>query len=334
MKRWLACFWICLAQSNFGSAPNPVSQESTRVIIVVGAPGEPQYAQLFGLWAANWEEACRQAGASYSTVGLQAIESTQDIERVKALLESEPRDSQNELWLVLIGHGTFHGNNAKFNLRGPDFSASDLAGWLQPFKRPLMIINTASASGPFINALSGENRVIITATRSGHEQNFARFGQFFSEAILDADADLDKDGQVSLLEAFLRASHAVADFYQTDGRLATEHALLDDNGDGLGTPPDWFRGVRAAKKAGTGALPDGLRAHQVHLLSSQAEQKLSPAIRARRNELEIAILRLRETKDTLSENEYYQSLEPLLVELAELYESSDADVAAGKTSSF
>ena len=137
---------------------------------------------------------------------------------------------------MVIGHGTFDGKEAKFNLRGPDLSAADLAEWLKPFRRPVAVINCASASSPFINKLSATNRVIIAATRSGYEQNYARFGEYISSAVADPQADLDKDGQTSLLEAFLMASRRVAEFYNTEGRLATEHALLDDNGDGLGTP--------------------------------------------------------------------------------------------------
>src|SRR4029077_6004302 len=117
----------------------------------------------------------------------------------------------------------------------------------KPCKRPLAVIDCASASGPFINALSAPGRVIVTATRSGNEVNVTQFGGYFARAIANPAADLDKDGQTSLLEAFLFASRQVEQFYQEAGRLATEHALLDDNGDGLGTPADWFRGVRAVK---------------------------------------------------------------------------------------
>src|SRR5262249_12227251 len=155
-----------------------------------------------------------------------------------------------------------------------------------------------------------------TATRSGYEQNYTRFGQYLAEEITDSEADLDKDGQTSLLEAFLFASRRVAQFYQLEGRLATEHALVDDNGDGLGTPADWFRGIRAVKKAKDGAALDGVRAHQFHLLRNDAERTLLAAVRLKRDELELAIAKLRESKSTLSEDEYYRKLEPLMLELA------------------
>ena len=90
--------------------------------------------------------------------------------------------------------------------------------------------------------------MIVTATKSGFEQNFARFGQHLADALADAAADLDGDGQTSLLEAYLTASRATAEFYRQSGRLATEHALLEDTGDGLAMPADWYRGVRPAQK--------------------------------------------------------------------------------------
>ena len=100
----------------------------------------------------------------------------------------------------------------------PGCPAAELAVWLKPFRRPLAVINTASCSAPFLNLLSAANRVVITATRSGYEQNYTRFGQYLAEALADPGADLDKDGQVSLLEAFLTASHQAAEFYKVQGR--------------------------------------------------------------------------------------------------------------------
>jgi hypothetical protein len=240
-------------------------------------------------------------------------------------LAAEDKTTPAELWLVLIGHGTFDGKEARFNLRGPDLSASDLALWLQPFHRPLALINTASSSAPFLNKLSATNRVIITATRSGHEQNYTRFGQYFAESIANPKADLDKDGQVSLLEAFLMASRQVAEFYKAEGRLASEHALLDDNGDGLGTPADWFRGLRAIKKPKENAAMDGLLARQFHLIRSDAEAKLTDEQRARRDALEHEVLLYREKKSQLPEDEYYRELEKLLLPLARSYELNSRD---------
>jgi hypothetical protein len=302
--------------------PEQPSGKAT-VIVVVGAPGEAEYGEVFTKAAQLWQDACGKGQVRCVTIGLDQPGATNDFDRLKQTLAEEAHDTDRELWLVLIGHGTFDGKEAKFNLRGPDLSATDLAEALKPFHRPLAVIDTSSASAPFLAKLSTPGRVIITATRSGYEQNYTRFPQFFAEAIFNPKADLDKDGQVSLLEAFLMAAHEVAEFYKTQGRLATEHALLDDNGDGLGTPPDWFRGIRAVKKAADASALDGLRAHQWHLIPSDDERKLSPAVRARRNELEVAVEQLRQSKDQLPVDEYYQRLEVILLELARLYQTAE-----------
>lgn len=166
----------------------------TDVIIIVGAPGTPEYGKQFTVWAATWLNVSEQAAASTTMIGQTEPNDSSDRdqlqETIKALTDKTP-EIQNPLWLVLIGHGTFSQKTAKFNLRGPDVSATELAEWLQETKRPVVIVNCASASGPFINQLSGENRVIVTATKSGTEQNYARFGEFLSHAIASPDSDLD-----------------------------------------------------------------------------------------------------------------------------------------------
>jgi hypothetical protein len=300
--------------------PPPPATNSTTVILVAGASGEPEYGQQFANWIDQWMKTCRQANARTITIGLSPTNALSDKESLRQILGEEPQKTSEELWLVLVGHGTFDGQEAKFNLRGPDLAAGELAQWLQSFQRPIVVINTAAASGPFINLLSAPGRVIVTATSNGYEQNYARFGQYLAAAINDPTADLDKDGQTSLLEAFLTASHRVAEFYQVEGRLATEHALLDDNGDKLGTPAQWFRGIRAIKKPRDNAALDGLRAHQIHLVRSPAEQKLSPEQRAQRDQAELAIAALREKKSQMPEDQYYLELEKILIELAALYQ--------------
>ena len=293
------------------------------VIVVLGAPGTPEYGKQFSQWADRWQEAAQSGQATFLRLGTDESSSIADRERLKSLLGEQPKQSSEPLWLVFIGHGTFDGQAAKFNLRGPDISAATLGQWLKPFQRPLAVVNCASSSAPFVNRLSGPNRVIVTATKSGYELNYARFGQYFSAAIADPSADLDKDQQTSLLEAFLLASRQVQDFYEQQGRLSTETALIDDNGDGQGTPADWFRGTRVTRRAKKGSTTDGPRAHQFHLVRSPPEQNLPPNIRQRRDELELAVTLIRDAKtDAASEDEYYAKLEPLLVELARLYESA------------
>ncbi len=315
-------FWISFALVFCAKALASVPPDATpRVILVVGAAGEADYGSNFVRQAALWEQACRKGQCRNTTIGLGSDSSTNDLERLKQALAIEPKETANQLWLVLIGHGTFDGREARFNLRGPDFSASDLALWLKPFRRPLAVIDTASCSAPFLNKLSATNRVVITATRSGHEQNFTRFGQYFAEALTNPQADLDKDGQISVLEAFLIASRRTGEFYKLENRLATEHALLDDNGDGLGTPAEWFRGLRAFKRAKENAPLDGLLAQQFHLIPGDTDLGLAPEQRVKRDALEQAIFQFRESKNQLPEPEYYEKLEKLLLDLARFYQA-------------
>lgn len=304
-----------------------VPAENPTVIVVVGAPGNEEYGQKFSAWAKNWKTAATKADAHLVQIGHSEDagkpEKPNDGETLKATLAGLEKSSSREVWLVLIGHGTYDGRNAKFNLRGPDVTAKELAEWVRPLPMPLAAINCASASGPFINALSGPNRVIVTATKSGSEHNYARFGEYLSSAISDKNADLDKDGQTSLLEACLAASAGVQDFYKQESRLATEHALIDDNGDALGTPADWFRGFRAVRSAKDEAIPDGSRANQFVLISSQDGDKLTPEVRSQRDALELQIAGLRSRKPQLSDEVYYRQLESLLIELAKLYRQAE-----------
>jgi hypothetical protein len=294
------------------------------VIVVAGAAGTPEYAPQFARWASLWEQACSKGGAEFIAIGLDEDETSPDRARLQETLAKQSQQTAAPLWLVLIGHGTFDGKIARFNLRGPDLSAGDLAAWLKPITRPLAVINTASASAPFMKELSVPGRVVITATKSGFEHNYARFGQYLAEAIAEPQADLDKDGQTSLLEAYLTASHAVGAFYTAAGWLATEHALLDDNGDGLGTPAEWFRGIRPVQKARDDASLDGYRAHQFHLVHSPTETAMPVELRARRDQLELQIMELRDAKARFSEAEYFSRLEPLLHEIARIYEQAES----------
>lgn len=319
--------WAMSDALRIGAAEPVSATDPTSVIVVVGAAGEKPFGEAFARQAGQWEAACDRGGARHWTVGGGETNVESDHDRLHAALTGESKDTAAELWIILIGHGSFDGKAARFALKGPDLTGDELAGWLEPFSRPIAVINTASCSAPFINALSATNRVVITATRSGFEQNYTRFGQFLAEAITDPASDLDHDGQVSLLEAFLTASRKTADFYKSDNRLATEHALLDDNGDKLGTPADWFRGVRATQRTENGAAVDGSRAAQFHLVRSPEEASLSPAARARRDALELEVAKLRDAKAALAEAEYRRQLEVLLLELARLYETNSVPPA-------
>ena len=320
LKKVAGCLllWVVILTA-FARAEEKSDRAS--VFIAVGAGGEGHYADTFAKWAAHWQRACDEGGAKSVTIGFDkdAKDAPSDHDRLKAALDAEPKDGANELWIVLLGHGTADAKDAKFNLRGDDLAASELAAWLKPFKRTTIVVCAFSSSGAWLKPLAGPDRVVITATKNGSENNYARFGGHLAQAIGDPSADIDKDGETSLLEAWLTAARKTADFYKDEGRIATEHSLLDDNADGLGTPPDWFSGVRIVKKSRDGSAPDGLRAAQIHLVRSAAERALTAGQRAGRDTLERELAALREHKSAMKEDDYFRELEALMLKLARIY---------------
>jgi len=296
---------------------NPSARTGRAVVIAVGSPGAENYEKVFRETALRWNEACEKGGIKPTMIGLTPPGKPGDAKILENLLR---HSKASELWLVLIGHGSFDGREAKFNARGPDFTDHQLADWLSDFPGQLIVINTTSASGSFVPVLSGPKRIIISATKSSNEIFYARFGTFFAQAIGGlAEADLDNDDQVSLLESFLFAADRVKSFYEKEGRLATEHSLIEDNGDKLGTRAEWFSGVTAVKAARDGAEPDGERAMQKVLVKNEFEKRLSPDQVSRRDELERKVRALRRKKDQTDADLYYTKLETLLVELAKIY---------------
>ncbi len=320
----LPCF-IFLELLGFANRPARAADRPT-VIVVQGAPGTDTYGADFTKSADNWADAAKKAGADFTLIGRDPspADSSDDKDRLKKALDDAAKDPANPLWLVLIGHGTSDGHDAKFNLRGADVSDTELALWLKPLARPLAVIDCSEASSPFLTRLSAPNRVIITATRASSEVNYCRFGLYFSEAIADPAADLDKDGQVSLLEAFLSAAARTTDFYKREGRLATEHSLLDDNGDKMGISADWFDGIRPSHAAQNGAPLDGAHARQWSLVLSPEEEAMPADLRAQRDALELDLEALHNRKQFLSEENYYTQLDPLLLQIAHIYAQEPA----------
>lgn len=287
------------------------------LLLVVGSPGQKDFEADFEATAESWKSAAAAANRGVIEV---THSDTNQLATLTNKLSALERDGETELWIVFAGHGTFDGKEARFNLAGPDLTASQMSGLLAEFKRAVILVNSTSSSAPFLAKLSATNRVIVTATKSGWEENYARFGKYFAAALRDPTSDLDKDGQVSVLEGFLSASHQANQFYKDEKRLATEHSLLDDNGDGKGTPPNFFTGVRPTKKAEGGGQIDGFRAHQLHFVQSPDERELTPEKRRRRDELEKALEQLRTRKTTLAEVEYLAELEKILLEIARIYQ--------------
>jgi hypothetical protein len=211
--------------------------------------------------------------------------------------------------VVLIGHGSVDNQVAKFNLVGPDLSAKDYSQLLGslPTKKAIFV-DCSSSSGDFVKPLSAEHRILITATRSGNEQNATVFADHFIAGLTDNAADADKNGRVSVLEAFNYATKLTADWYKEKNRLATEHALIDDNGDGTGH-----------EEAGSG---DGSLAKVVYLDSKTMEEAAGDAELERlmkdRQRLDEEIEKLKARKAEMKAEEYEAELERLLVDLAKV----------------
>jgi hypothetical protein len=235
-------------------------------------------------------------------------------------LQAFPKDG-GDLWLVLIGHGTFEGRSAKFNLRGDDITSTELAAWLEPFHRRVIVWNLFSASGAFLSDLSRDNRVVITATRNGTEGNYSRFGELLAERLTAPDSDLDGDGVTSVLELVVSASSHTQASYENDQRLLSEHAQLDDNGDGVGAESVAL--LHPSPKSGL--VPDGAIAATISLARDDSAPSLTAAQISQRAGIEARIAALRERKAEMNEALYYQKLESLLLEMARLYQHARAE---------
>lgn len=322
---WLGC-WFAMPSVT-------ASEGSPEILVVVGAAGGEEYGRAFRDAAMAWQDAAESAGATVEVIGIVAADSG-DRDQVKFWLGERNESSKRPIWLVLIGHGTYARDVAKFNLRGPDVSAAELSMWCSTIQRPMVVINGASASAPFINRLSQPGRIIVTATQSGNEQNYVRFGQFFASAIASIESDLDHDDEVSILEAFVKASADVQKFYDSKDRIATEHALIDDNGDGLGTPASMVRrdGVNERNESGTAI--DGDAAARMTWSPSGSSLVWSREQLEQRAAIEADVGALRKLKPNLDEDDYFDQLERLMVDLARLYgtvESQAADLNGRST---
>ena len=290
------------------------------MILVIGAGGQDEYTALFSEWANQWKIVAKEADINCQEIGPGGENNYAQL-RTAISEQSQMDDRTSPLWLVLLGHGTFDRNVAKFNLDGKDVAAKELAAWLKPCTRPLILINGFSCSGAFLKPLQAPERVVITATKNGAELNFSRFGGYMAEALNDMTADLDHDDQVSLLEAFLLASSNVKQFYDSDARLMTEHALLEDNQDGKGISADFFKGIRVEATAKDGASLDGRRAHRYILRSSPDAVRLTAEQVVERDRIETEIEKLRVQKKTMTEDDYFAALEIQLLKMARLYAS-------------
>lgn len=312
MKKYIVSvtliFFIAAASVAQKTDPNKFA------LIINGPGGEPAYEKQFGQWTTDLRSVLtKRYGFNPQQVKVLSdkLANAEEVKRTFGSLKTQ-LDANNVLFVFLIGHGSFDGKEAKFNLVGPDLSASDYNQLLSalPTKR-IILLNMSSASGEFVKPLSAKGRIIVTATRNGQETNATRFAGFFINALTATDGDTDQDGHTSVLEAFVYANRLTEEFYKRAGRLATEHALLDDNGDGVG---------REKAEAG-----EGLLARATYLDSLSVDEAAATVATGKllkeRVRLEGEIEQLIGRKASLPETEYEATLERLFIELAKVNRS-------------
>jgi hypothetical protein len=290
------------------------------LLIIVGLAGDPEHGKTFHRWGNTLAEASTRLGvASERLVYLvdQPMEgdarvsgrATRD-EVTKALTRFAAEAGPEDLvFIAMVGHGQWDGRSAKFNMPGPDMGPEDFEPLLKKLRtKQIVLVNTASSSGPFLEALSAPGRTLVSATRSGAEHYTTLFGGFFVDALNSPNADADKNKRISVLEAFLFAKAEVARAYEREGLLATEHPLLDDDGDKKGSAdptPTGADGKVAAVLSLGDAGDDGL----------PSDPKLR-ALHLERRELERRVEALRLLKESMDPARYTSELEKLVTAVA------------------
>jgi hypothetical protein len=304
---WLAALALLLAAS-------PAIAGDRFVLVVSGAAGSPALRKEHARWREAFVDALTgplQLPRDHLVVLADgtADERSATREHVESALRGlrSRMRAGDLLCVLLIGHGTYDGVEAKFNLVGPDLEAGEWNGLLARLPGPLVIVNTTGGSFPFLERLAAANRIVIVATASPAQKYDTVFPRFFVGAFTDEEGDLDKDGRTSIGEAFAYASMRTRRYYQQRGQLPTEQALLDDSGDGVG------------KEAGTSGT-DGAVASRTFLdAGTGPTTSTDPAISeliARRDALETAVDELKRKRSFMPPADYAREIERVLIELA------------------
>ena len=291
------------------------------LLVLVGLAGDPEHGELFHKWGGELAEAAGQLGVPADHVvylvdqpgeGEAHVTGKATVEEINKTFDRFAKEATPEdaVYVVLIGHGSYDGKSAKFNLPGPDMSAADFNTQFKKLPtRQIVFVDTTSASGPFINDLSAPGRTIITATRNGAENFSTLFGGYFVDALTGEEADADKNRRVTMLEAFQFAKAAVQRAYDKEGLLSTEHAVLDDNGDKVGSPDPSTTGADGKVAA---LLAIGSAADAAPL---PADPKMRALVLERRD-LEHRVESLRLLKENMDPAKYQSELEKLVTDLA------------------
>ena len=284
---------------------------------VAGLGGEPDYEQRFASLAADLDRIAKAGGASAHVVTLAGAAATR--EHLQQALQDVATAAKPDdvLVITLVGHGSFDGTQYKFNLPGPDVSAEQLATWCDRIAaNRQLIINTTSASGGSIKALQRHDRVVIAATKSGTEKNATVFARYWVEALQDPGADTDKNQIITALEAYQYASRKTASFYETEKRLATEHAVFEEGG----------KSAPVRDAAADGDAGRMLAAFALVRLGGDAQRARDPAKLAllkQKEQLEQRIDLLKYQRAAMSAEDYRSQLTQALLALARVQQELD-----------
>ena len=290
--------------------------ETRWAVIISGASGGEKYAEQMATWRSDLRSALvDRYGFKADNVKLLVDEAAKTGDRattanVKTVFGDIKKSGSKEdfVLVVLLGHGTYDGDVAKFNLVGPDMNAKEWTDLLGGVQGRVAVVNTTEASFPFLEALSAKGRIVITATHSAAQKYATVFPEYFVKAMKEASTDLDKNGRTSLFEVFAAASASVKQHFEQRGQLITEHALIDDNGDGKG-------------RQSTDEGPDGSLARIAFLDAEEVPTNATPELAAlikRRRELEAKAEEHKQLKGVMPDTQWNAEFEKLMLELAQV----------------
>jgi hypothetical protein len=291
------------------------ARAATYYVIVAGLGGEPDYEQRFTAAAKDLNRIFTSAGGASHVYTLTGAEATAS--QLKQTMDAVARDAKpdDDFALILIGHGSFDGVNYKFNLVGPDVTAGEITAMCDRIAaRRQLVVDTTSASGGSVQALERPGRAVVAATKSGTEKNATVFARYWVEALQDPSADTDKSDSISAMEAFTYAAKKTAAFYDSEKRIATEHAVFDDVG--TGEP------VREAAN-GQGLLMSRFVLLRLGTSQQASNNSVKRVLLAKKDDLEQKIDTLKYQKAAMDPQDYKKQLTEALVELAKIQEELD-----------
>ncbi|GAB5521079.1 MAG: hypothetical protein RhofKO_33300 [Rhodothermales bacterium] len=309
--------------------------QERHALLIGGLGGDDANTTRFLGFLQDADAALQSAGVAPSRITVLAEAAGQEETFVDGLSNEEGiraafRDlnqgvnANDEVIVMLFGHGSMAGGEARFNIPRRDLSDADYATLLDALPTStVQFVNTASSSGPFVETLSAPDRLVIAATRSGQQRNQTRFPDYFVEALQADAADLNRDGNRSWTELFQYAAEATAESFRAENKVPSETALLDGDGDGSGTPVAELDGSLDAEAAARRWFSQGQIAQALAAATGTQRQQLEALI-AQQRTLEDEVAAVRTTKDRTDEDDYYTALEEVLVRLARLSEEMEA----------